>query len=92
VLIINLYGTNSGREIIQVPPTISNEVPAPREPKYVDDPDLPAGVVQQTDVARGGMDVTVGRVVRKDGVVVLEDSFFSRFRAWPNIFARGTGR
>jgi vancomycin resistance protein YoaR len=92
VLTVNLYGTRPEREVIQVPPTISNEVPAPPQPKYIDDPSLPAGTVQQTDMARGGMDVRVGRRVLQNGVVVGEDVFFSRFQPWPNIFVRGSGR
>ena len=92
VLTVNLYGTKPGREVIQVPPVITNEVPAPTEPRYVNDPALPAGTIKQTDTARGGMDVTIGQIVKQDGKVVYEDTFFSRFKPWPNIFVRGTGR
>ena len=92
VLTVNLYGTKPNREVIQTPPVIANELPAPQQPRYVDDPKLPAGTIKQTDTARGGMDVTVGRIVKQDGKAVYEDTFFSRFKAWPNIFVRGTGR
>ena len=92
VLTVNLYGTKPGREVIQTPPSITNEVPAPSEPRYVDDPQLPAGTVKQTDTARGGMDVRVGRIVKLGGAVLYQDTFFSRYQPWPNIFVRGTGR
>lgn len=92
VLTINLYGTNPGREVVQIPPEITRRIPAPNEPRYINDPGLPAGTVRQTDVARGGMDVRVGRIVRgPDGTVLYQDTFFSRFKPWPNIFVRGTG-
>jgi vancomycin resistance protein YoaR len=91
VLTVNLYGTNPGREVIQTPPVITKEVPAPTKPRYVNDPKLPAGTLKQTDTARGGMDVRVGRIVKENGVVRYQDTFFSRFQPWPNIYARGTG-
>ena len=91
VLTVNLYGTRPSREVIQTPPAITNEVPAPTKPRYVDDPGVSAGTVKQTDTARGGMDVRVGRIVRQNGKVLLQDTFFSRFQPWPDVFVRGTG-
>jgi vancomycin resistance protein YoaR len=91
VLTVNLYGTKPNREVIQTPPVITKQVPAPTKPRYVNDPKLPAGTLKQTDTARGGMDVRVGRIVKQNGVVLYEDTFFSRFQPWPNIYARGTG-
>ncbi len=92
VLTVNFYGTDPGRQVIQTPPSITNRVPAPSQPRYVNDPKLPSGTVRQTDVARGGMDVRVGRIVKNaNGTVLFEDTFFSRFEAWPNVFVRGTG-
>ena len=92
VLTVSLYGTRPEREVIQIPATVTNEIPAPTEPRYVNDPALPEGTIKQTDTARGGMDVTVGRIVKQEEKVVYEDTFFSRFKPWPNIFVRGTGR
>jgi vancomycin resistance protein YoaR len=91
VLTVYLYGTRPDREIIQTPPVITNEEAAPTIPRYIDDPTLPAGTVKQTDTARGGMDVRVGRIVKQAGGVLYEDTFFSRFQPWPNIFVHGTG-
>lgn len=91
-LTVNLYGTRSDREVRQLPVETRNEVPAPAQPRYIDDPTLPAGTLRQTDTARGGLDVTVRRVVLEDGQIVRQDSFFSRFQPWPDIFVRGTGR
>ena len=92
VLTVNLYGAKPDREVIETPPVITNELPAPTEPRYVNDPKLPAGTIKQTDTARGGMDVRVGRIVKQNDTVVYTDTFFSRFQPWPNIFVRGTGQ
>lgn len=89
VLRVKLYGTDPGRQVTQLEARIANQVPAPTEPKYVFDPELPPGAVRQTDTARGGFDVRIGRVVRQGDKLLYEDTFFSRYKAWPNIFVRG---
>ena len=91
VLMVNLYGTKPDRQVVQMPPVIANETPAPTEPRYIDDPKLPNGTIKQTDTARGGMDVRVARIVKQNGKVLSQDTFFSRFQPWPDIFVRGTG-
>lgn len=91
VLTVRLYGTKPNRDVRLEGPTITNEVRAPSEPVYLDDASLPAGTVHQSDTARGGRDITVDRVITRGGAEVSRDSFFTRFRAWPNIFVRGTG-
>ncbi|NTW03623.1 MAG: vanomycin resistance protein VanB, partial [Oscillochloris sp.] len=91
VLTIRIYGTKPDREVRLVGPVISNEVRAPSDPVYIDDPSLPAGRVHQSDTARSGRDITVERVIMQGGSEIRHDSFFTRFRAWPNIFVRGTG-
>lgn len=75
--------------VTQLEARITNQVPAPTEPKYVFDPELRVGAVRQTDTARGGFDVRIGRVVRHGDQVLAQDTFFSRYQAWPNIFVRG---
>jgi vancomycin resistance protein YoaR len=91
VLTVELYGTRPDREVIQSPPRISRETPAPTTPRYIDDPSLPKGVVKQTDTARGGLDVRIERIVRQGGEVLFSDAFTSSFQPWPNIYVRGTG-
>ena len=90
-LTVRLYGTKPDREVIQTGPEITNERPAPTEPRYVPEPDLPPGSIKQTDTRRGGMDVRVGRIVRRNGQVLYRDSFLSRYQPWPDIFALGPG-
>ena len=91
VLTVRLYGTRPNREVRLEGPLVSNEVRAPAEPIYVDDATLPRGTVRQSDVARSGRDLTVYRVIVQDGVELSRDVILTRFRAWPNIFVRGTG-
>jgi vancomycin resistance protein YoaR len=91
VLAVRLYGTRPDRQVRLEGPAVSNEVRAPSEPVYINDPSLPAGTLHQSDSARGGRDITVERVITQAGAEVSRDTFFTRFRAWPNIFVRGTG-
>ncbi len=90
VLAVRLYGTNPGREVVLDGPYVSNEVPAPATPVYIDDPGQPRGTIYQSDVARNGRDIVVYRAIVEQGVEVRRDSFFTRFKAWPNVFVRGT--
>jgi vancomycin resistance protein YoaR len=91
LLTVQLYGTRPDRQVLLEGPLISNEVRAPSEPVYIDDPQLPAGTLRQSDLARNGRDITIYRVIRQGDREVSRDTFFTRFRAWPNIFLRGTG-
>jgi vancomycin resistance protein YoaR len=92
VLTVRLYGTRPNRTVTLRGPTIDNIVQPPASPVYVDDPSLPAGTVKQTDVARRGMDIAVERIITENGVERPPEVFFTRFKAWPNVFVRGTGR
>ena len=91
ILSVRLYGTKPDREVRLEGPVISNSVAAPTAPVYVDDPSYPRGTVFQSDVARSGRDITIQRVIIEQGVEVRRDTFFTRFRSWPNTFVRGTG-
>jgi vancomycin resistance protein YoaR len=91
ILTISIYGTSLDREVSLEGPLVSNEVRAPAQPVYVDDATLPRGTIRQSDVARSGRDITVYRVIRQGETEIDRDTFVTRFRAWPNIFVRGTG-
>ncbi len=90
-LTVRLFGTKPDREVIQTGPELTNERPAPQEPRYVADLELPPGAIKQTDTKRGGMDVRIGRVVRQNGQVLYRDTFLSRYQPWPDIYALGPG-
>jgi vancomycin resistance protein YoaR len=92
VLTVHLYGTRPNQRRVEINgPHITNEVPPPAEPQYIDDPSYPVGYVEQTDVARGGRDITIERIVYENDTEVSRDTFYTHFRAWPNIYIRGTG-
>lgn len=91
VLVVQLYGTKPDRQVDLDGPYISNEVSAPSQPVYVDDPSLPAGTVVQTDAARSGRDIVIHRIISENGIEVASKAFFTRFKPWPNVFVRGTG-
>jgi vancomycin resistance protein YoaR len=91
VLRIQLYGTRPNRIVQVVGPEISNQVNPPAQPVYITDDTLPAGTVKQTDQARRGMDISVYRVITNNGVKQEPELFFTRFKAWPDVFVRGIG-
>lgn len=85
----NLYGTKvPGRTVDRTDPVILSETPAPAEPVYIDDPAQPLGTVKQTDMARGGMNIEIWRIVKQDGVEVRRARFLTQFQPWPNIFLK----
>jgi vancomycin resistance protein YoaR len=91
VLTVRLYGTKPNRTVSIRGPEVANVVQAPDEPVIVTDNTIPAGTVKQTDTARKGMDITVYRVITENGVEKPPEPFFTRFKAWPNVFVKGTG-
>jgi len=91
VLTVRLYGTKPNRSVSVRGPEVGNIVPPPDEPVIVTDSSVPAGTVKQTDHARKGMDITVYRVITENGVEKPPEPFFTRFKAWPNVFVKGTG-
>lgn len=91
VLSVRLYGTKPNRSVSIRGPEVGNVVPPPDEPVIVTDNTVPAGTVKQTDTARKGMDITVYRVITENGVEKPPEPFFTRFKAWPNVYVKGTG-
>ncbi|WP_029215612.1 VanW family protein [Kallotenue papyrolyticum] len=84
-----LYGTKvPGRVVERTAPKITNETPAPTKPVYIDDPEIPVGQFKQTDMARGGMEIEIWRIVKQDGQVVRRELFRTKFEAWPNIYLK----
>lgn len=85
----NIYGTKvPGRTVERTEPEITNQTPPPAQPVYIDDPNQPLGTFTQSDVARGGLDIQIIRIVKQDGVEVRRTPFITKFAAWPNIFVK----
>ena len=89
-LYVYLYGTKPNREVVLDGPYFSNWTPAPSEPVYVYNAELPQGYIRQTDWAVDGVDVVVYRKILVDGKEVLSEPIFSHYQAWPNIYEVGT--
>ncbi len=89
-LSFNLYGTSDGRIATLTTPVVTNQTPAPT-PLYTNDPSLPKGVVQQTDFAAGGADVSFSRTVKRDGKIILQDTYTSDYQPWQAKYLVGTG-
>jgi len=83
------YGTNPGRSVEMDGPYESNPVPHGL-PVYRDDPTLPEGETKQIEWEKDGLDVTVYRIIKKEGVEVQRDTFFSRYRPWQAVYLVGT--
>jgi vancomycin resistance protein YoaR len=84
-----LYGTNPGRTVEMDGPYESNPVPH-GPPVYRDDPTLPKGQTQQIEWPKDGLDVTIYRIIKENGVEVQRDTFFSRYRPWQAVYLVGT--
>jgi vancomycin resistance protein YoaR len=88
---VALYGAPSDRRV-SYSHRVLEQTPAPTQPVYVNDPTLPNGYLRRTDSARPGLRVELYRTVTRGDEVIARDTFATRFRPWPNIYVRGTGR
>lgn len=88
-LYVDFYGTSDGRTAEVSRPVITNQTPAPPELRQ-DDPTLPKGTVKQVDFAAAGANVVFSRTVKKNGQVIINESFKSNYRPWQAIYLVGT--
>lgn len=88
-LTYKLYGKRDGREVTLTKPVITSVSAAP-EPLYQDDPTLPKGQTKQVDFAASGANVVFSRTVKKDGKVIIDEKFNSRYAPWRAVFLVGT--
>lgn len=89
-LAFRLYGTADGRRVEVGKPVIHSQTPPP-EPIYIDEPNLPAGVVKRIDSAHWGAKVSFTRKVwNADGSLKEEQTFWSNYVPWPAVYQRGT--
>ena len=85
-LVWKFYSTSDGRQVQVSGPVVENVVPAP-EPLYEENPELAAGEIKQVDYAADGADVTVTRVVTRDGAQITLGEpplrTLTRSASWP---------
>lgn len=84
------YSTKDGREVSYNLPGPTNTV-EPLETKYRENPELPQGKMKQVDYAVEGADVNVTRTVTRNGDVLYQDKFFTRYEPWGDVFEYGPG-
>jgi vancomycin resistance protein YoaR len=88
-LTFRFYGTNPGRTVELDGPFESN--PVSHGPDvFREDPTLPKGEKKQIEWAKDGLDVTLDRVIKKNGVEVRRDTIFSRYQPWQAVYLVGT--
>jgi hypothetical protein len=66
------------------------DVTPPPPDLYIDDPNLPAGQVTQTEHRANGAKVAFDWKVTRNGEVLTERTFFSSYRPWQAVYLRGT--
>jgi vancomycin resistance protein YoaR len=93
-LTFKFYSTSMGRRVVKEEPVWSNIVPAPGpdEDRWVFDPKVPAGTVQQIDWTVEGADISVHRLVyNANDELILDNTFNSHYVPNPNVFHYGPG-
>ncbi len=89
-LLWRFYSTSDGREVSVTSSGLSN-IKEPLETVYRENPSFPEGKIKQVDWAVEGADVTITRRVTRNGTLLFEDRFFTRYEAWGDVFEYGPG-
>jgi vancomycin resistance protein YoaR len=84
------YSTSDGRKVEWETSGLQNIVDPP-EPQYIENPKLDEGEIKQVDWAVEGADVTVIRVVYRDGEVYFRDKFITHYQPWQAVYEYGPG-
>lgn len=87
-LYFRFYGAPRDREVVMEGPIASRPVPAGPAITSVD-PSLPPGASVLIESPHDGVDVTIYRSIRRDGVEVSRDEVYSRYVPWPARYAVG---
>ncbi len=88
-LTFELYGTSDGRRSEILNHQVWGLTPPP-PPLYQDDPTLPKGITKQVDWAAWGANASFRYKVTKNGEVLQDQVFSSRFQPWQAVYLRGT--
>lgn len=86
------YSTSDGRQTTVNTANVQNVVPAP-DPLYEENKDLKPGEIKQTDYAADGADVTVSRVITRNGAQInaAEAPISTHYQPWRAVFDYGPG-
>jgi vancomycin resistance protein YoaR len=88
-LTFRLYGTKDGRSVEMTKPIITSQS-APPEPLHQDDPTLPKGTVKQVEYAAWGATVKFDWTVKRNGEILHQKTFTTRYRPWQAVYLNGT--
>jgi vancomycin resistance protein YoaR len=89
-LIWKFYGTKDGRTVEWNTTGPTNVVDHPKD-LYRENPALAAGEIKQVDYAADGSDVSVHRIVRRDGAVLSDNTISTHYEPWQAVFEYGPG-
>lgn len=89
-IIWKFYSTSDKRHVEWETTGPTNIVEAPK-PLYRENPDLEEGEIKQVDWKAEGADVTVTRVVYRDGELHLKDTFYTHYEPWQEVYEYGPG-
>jgi vancomycin resistance protein YoaR len=84
------YSTSDNRRVEWETTGATNVVPAP-DPLYRENPDLPTGTIKQVDWKADGADVTVNRTVYRNDAVYLQDTIYTQYEPWQDVYEYGPG-
>ncbi len=85
-----LYSTKDGRTVDWQTTGPTNPVPA-LAPVIRENPDLKEGEIKHVDYAAQGADVTVNRIVTRDGKILFVDKFVTQYQPWADVCEYGPG-
>ncbi len=85
-----VYSTPDGREVRWHSSGLQNLVD-PDEPLYQENPELDEGEIRQVDWEVAGADVSIERIVMRDGQVYLQDNFSTHYLPWRAVYEYGPG-
>ena len=88
-LVFSFFGKSDGRKSIISEPVIISQSAAPA-PLYEDDPELPVGVTKQVDFAAPGANVQFTRTVTRNGEILIDETYNSRYSPWRAVYKVGT--
>ncbi len=88
-LAFELYGTKDGRVATITKPIITRQI-APPEDKYIDDPTLAVGKVNQVEHKAWGATVKFDYTVVRNGETIQQKTFTSVYQPWGAVYMRGT--
>ncbi|MGD8813428.1 MAG: VanW family protein [Anaerolineales bacterium] len=82
------YSTSDGRQVDWSSSGPQNVI-QPDPPLYRENPDLEPGVIEQVEWEAEGMDIVVYRTVTRNGEVLHDDTFRTRYLPWQAVYEYG---